>query len=104
MSVPKCLLGVLWTSSLIALAISTIMFSVFDVGSIIETITENHLQQNLVLKSFIFMASLIWLILFSSVLLNCFYMSLRNSNCGCATGDCDTETDEDNNSAATSTS
>lgn len=91
MSIPKCILGVAWTSALIAIAISTVMFSLFDIGTAIESLGIDIKHDNLVLKAFVFTSILIWLLLWSSVLLNCFYNSLRNSNCGCESNDCEPE-------------
>ena len=83
MNISKCALGVAWTSALIAIAISAVIFSIFNIGDVIESLGLGLQQNNFVIKIFAFMVIFIWLILWASFVLNCFYRSLRNSSCGC---------------------
>lgn len=99
MNIPKCILGVAWTSALIAITLSVVLFSLFDLGTLIEELTHESGLENIVIKVFAFLAILIWSVLWSSVILNCFYRSLRESKCGI-----DSATDDQSESSVSSTS
>lgn len=82
MTITKCAMGVAWTSGLASIAITFALFTFFDPGDAVEILGLNADPGEFRVKAYIFMISLLWLVLSFSVAMVCFYQSLRDSNCG----------------------
>ncbi|MBC8518806.1 MAG: hypothetical protein H8D24_00165 [Gammaproteobacteria bacterium] len=83
MALKKCALGVAWTSGLVSIAITFLLFTFFDPAEMVEMLQLNVDPGIFRMKAYAFMIALVWLVLAASVAMNCFYRSLRNSTCGC---------------------
>lgn len=83
MALKKCALGVAWTSGLVAIAITFLVFTFFDPADAVEMFQLNTDPGVFRIKAYALMITLVWLVLGASVAMNCFYRSLRDSTCGC---------------------
>lgn len=83
MEIKKCAMGVVWTSGLTALGITFLLFTLFDPGDAATVLKLPMDPGEFRIQAYLFMGAFVWMVLISSVAMNCFYRTLREGNCGC---------------------